>query len=196
MIFNLQGETLLLILRSFLSGVILGAVYDIFSTALKEPPSDAKRIIKIIFSCLLFVFDFLFCVCCGVTALLLMYYSNRGFFRAIVLPVMFVGFICFRISLGRLFRRFLKLVYGIIFKLLKILLIPLKFIKSKLILIYHLTIGKILAKIVLRVKTAREARAARCLETEASDTPEIQKEEDFVHVGKGVGYKRSGRIKF
>ncbi len=195
MIFNLQGETLLLILRSFLSGVMLGGVYDIFATALKEPSADAKRLIKIIFSCLLFVFDFLFCVCCGVTALLLMYYSNRGFFRAIVLPIMFLGFICFRVSLGRLFRRFLRFVYGVIFKLIKILLIPLKFIKSKLILLYHLTIGKILAKIVLRARTAREARRLRELQTTVQDTPEIPKEE-FVHVGKASGYRKSGRIKF
>ncbi len=195
MIFNFQGETLILILRSFLSGAILGAIYDVFATALKGPSEDAKRFIKIIFSCLLFVFDFLFCLSCGVTALLLMYYSNRGFFRAIVLPVMFLGFICFRISLGILFRRFLRFIYGIILKLIKILLVPLKFIKSKLILLYHLTIGKILAKIVLRVKTAREARRLRALQTAAQNTPEIQ-EEDFVNVGKGVGYKRSGRIRF
>ncbi len=194
MIFNLQGETLLLILRSFLSGVILGALYDIFTTALKDPPADAKRFIKMIFSCLLFVFDFLFCLSCGITALLLMYYSNRGFFRAIVMPIMFVGFICFRVSLGRLFRKFLRVMYGLIFKLLKVLLIPLRFLKSKLILLYHLTIGKILAKIVLWVKNARQARKLRLLQ--AAQTPEIPKEEDFVHVGKGAGYKRNGRIKF
>ena len=195
MIFNMQGETLLLILRSFLSGAILGVLYDIFSTLLCDPPADSKKIIKIIFSCLLFICDFLFCICCGVTALLLMYYSNRGFFRAIVLPIMFLGFVCFRISLGRLFRRFLKFVYGIIFKLLKILLIPLKFIKSKLILLYHLTIGKILAKIVLWVRNAREARRLRAQQSTSQDTPEIP-EEEFVHVGKGAGYKRNGRIKF
>lgn len=194
MIFNLQGETLLLILRSFLSGVILGALYDIFTTALKEPPADAKRFIKIIFSCLLFVFDFLFCLSCGITALLLMYYSNRGFFRAIVMPIMLVGFICFRVSLGRPFRKLLRVVYGLIFKLLKILLIPIRFLKSKLILLYHLTIGKILAKIVLWVKAARQERRLRSLQ--AAQTPEIPKEEDFVNVGNGAGYKRNGRIKF
>lgn len=194
MIFNLQGETLLLILRSFLSGVILGALYDIFTTALKEPPADAKRFIKIIFSCLLFVFDFLFCLSCGITALLLMYYSNRGFFRAIVLPVMLVGFICFRVSLGRPFRKLLRVVYGLVFKLLKILLIPIRFLKSKLILLYHLTIGKILAKIVLWVKAARQERRLRSLQ--AAQTPEIPKEEDYVNVGNGAGYKRNGRIKF
>lgn len=184
-----------MILRSFLSGVILGVVYDIFTTALKTPPTDTKKFIKIIFSCLLFVFDFLFCVVCGVVALLLMYYSNRGFFRAIVLPIMFIGFISFRVSIGILFRKLLRVVYGLVLKLLKILLIPLKFIKSKLILLYRLTIGKILDKIVLRVKTGREARKNRRTQTEA-DTPEIQKEEDFVYVGKGTGYKRNGRIKF
>ncbi len=195
MIFNLQGETLLLILRSFLSGVILGVVYDVFSTVLKDPPPDAKRHIKIIFSCLLFVCDFLFCVCCGVTALLLMYYSNRGFFRAIVLPIMFLGFVCFRVSLGRLFRKLVRFVCGIILKLLKILLVPLKFIKSKLILLYHLTIGKILAKIVLRVRTEREERRLRAQQSAVQNTPEIP-QEDFVYVGKGAGYKRNGRIKF
>lgn len=196
MIFNLQGETLLLILRSFLSGVILGGVYDVFATALKEVPADAKKTTKIIFSCLLFVFDFLFCVCCGATALLLMYYSNRGFFRSIVLPVMFIGFISFRVSIGVLFRKLLRVVYGLILRLLKILLIPLKFIKSKLILLYRLTIGKILAKIVLWVRTVRESRRLRTMQAAVQDTPEIQKEEDFVYVGKGAGYKRNGRIKF
>lgn len=195
MIFNLQGETLLLILRSFLSGVILGVLYDVFATALKEPPGDAKRFIKIIFSCLLFVFDFLFCVCCSVSALLLMYYSNRGFFRAIVLPVMFLGFVCFRVSLGIPFRRFLRFIYRIILKLLKILIIPLKFIKSKLISLYYLTIGKILDKIVLRVRTAREERRLRAQQSAVQNTPEIP-QEDFVYVGKGAGYKRNGRIKF
>ncbi len=195
MIFNLQGETLLLILRSFLSGAMLGVLYDIFSTLLKDPPVDSKKIIRILFSCLIFVFDFLFCLCCGATALLLMYYSNRGFFRAIILPIMFLGFICFRISLGRLFRRFLRFVYGIVFKLLKILLIPLEFIKSKLILLYHLTIGRILAKIVLWVRAAREARRLRAQPSPVQDTPEVPKE-DFVHVGKASGYRKSGRIKF
>ena len=195
MIFNLQGETLLLILRSFLSGAILGGLYDIFATLLRDPPAESKKIIKILFSCLLFICDFLFCICCGVTALLLMYYSNRGFFRAIVLPIMFLGFICFRVSLGRLFRRFLRFFYGIIFKLIKILLIPIKFIKSKLILLYHLTIGKIVAKIVLRVRTAREEKRLRAQQTAVQDTPEIP-EEEFVHVGKASGYRKSGRIKF
>ena len=100
MIINAQSETLLLILRSFLSGIILGVVYDVFTVALKKPASDSRAPVKVLFSVLLFLFDFLFCLLCAAVSLLLMYYSNRGFFRALVFVLMFLGFTCFRLSYG------------------------------------------------------------------------------------------------
>lgn len=197
MIINAQSETLLLILRSFLSGIILGVVYDVFTVAIKKPASDSRAPVKVLFSVLLFLFDFLFCLLCAAVSLLLMYYSNRGFFRALVFVLMFLGFTCFRCSLGILFRRVLSALYGLIWKILKIATIPLRFVKNKLILLYHLTIGKILGKIVLRVRSARARRAERLAAAQTDMLPEMpQEKEDFVYVGKSAGYKRNGRIKF
>lgn len=200
MIVNLQGETLLLILRSFLSGIFLGILYDVFTVALKMPQINAGKVKKAVVSILLFIFDFTFCLVCAAAALLLMYYSNRGFYRSLVFIVMFLGFLCFRCSLGILFRRLLVLLYRFILKLFRIALIPLCFIKSKMILLYRLTIGKIIGKIVSGARAAKEKRLQARAEKEqaANQGPEeiTENKEDFVYVGKGARYRKNGRIKF
>ncbi|MBE6547355.1 MAG: hypothetical protein E7667_00555 [Ruminococcaceae bacterium] len=194
MIFNLQAQTVLLLLRSFLSGCVLSAVYDIFTVMIGNTDTP-RRLRKIILSVLLFVCDFCFCLLCGIVSLLLMYYSNGGFFRAIIFPVMLVGFISFRCSLGILWRKLLMLLKKAILKLLMLLSRPMIFIIKKLILLYHLTIHKILDKIKMRIESQKEKRALRSAQAEQTESS-IQETEDFVHVGKSAGYRKTGRIKF
>ena len=202
MIINVQSETLLLILRSFLSGIVLGVIYDVFTVALKMPTGDRRALVKVISSVLLFLFDFVFCLLCAAVSLLLMYYSNRGFFRAFVFAFMLLGFLCFRCSLGILFRKLLSAIYRLIWRIIQIATTPLIFLKNKLILAFRLTIGKILGKIVLWVRIAKSRRAERLAarveaQSKEKGLPETpQGMEDFVYVGKNAGYKRNGRIKF
>lgn len=185
MILNNQPQTLLLILRSFTSGLVLCVIYDFFSVALGKIGKE-KRSQRIAGAVLGFAFDFLFCILCALNGILLMYYANKGFFRSLVFLFMFLGFVCFRLSLGKLLRKALSVVYDFLLK-------PIIFIKNKLILLLHLTIGKILGKIVLKVRTFREKRKARKeAEAEQSQIPQ----EDFVYVAPGKGYRKGNRIKF
>lgn len=164
MIFNIRGETFLLLLRSFLAGAVLGAVYDILRTAVSPSRDDerglrgVRRVAVLIISA---VFDIIFCILGGVTALLLMYYSNRGFFRASVLAVMLLGFLCFRCSLGIIFRRVLSWLYGIIWRVICFAFRPLKFIFLKLFSLFHLTICKFVGRIVAGAESVRAAAMSR-----------------------------------
>ncbi len=182
MIFNDQEQTILLILRSFIAGMLLCVVYDVVFEALFKVKHR-----KLLFGITSFVFDFFFCILCACVSILLMYYANKGFFRSLVFIFMILGFVCFRISVGRLLRKILSAVYGV-------LLIPVRFVKNKMISLFHLTIGKIIGKIVSKArKTKEEIRQKR--QKKPLSEPETPKE-DFVYVANGTGYKKSGRIKF
>ena len=134
MIFNLPQQTYLLILRSFTFGVVLGFVYDLLFVAIKPMQKGKSRMLNFCRAMLLFVCDFFFCMLWAVSALLVMYYSNRGFFRAIVFVIMFIGFISFRVSIGRVFSKLLLKIYRFICRVVRkiagILIIPIKFIKN------------------------------------------------------------------
>lgn len=185
MILNNQYQTILLILRSFTSGLLLCVIYDIFSVALSKFGKE-KKSQRVMCATLGFVFDFLFCILCALNGILLMYYSNKGFFRSLVFIFMILGFVSFKFSLGRLLRKALSAVYDFLLK-------PVIFLKNKLILLFHLTIGKIIGKMVLRLRKFKEKiKSRKTLEAEQPQIPQ----EDFVYVAPGKGYRKGNRIKF
>lgn len=204
MIFNIRGETLLLLIRSFLAGVVLGAVYDIFRAALTYRSSGGRGLPRWVSLLLSAVFDFIFCILCAVSALLLMYYSNRGFFRASVIPVMLAGFLCFRCSLGKILGRVLSWAYGVIWKIILILTFPVRFIFLKMILLLRLTIGKIIGKIVAGARAHIKADGGGMRDgLHSYENTEGEEKSDVAGAtaksGKntnGRAYRAYGRIKF
>ncbi len=198
MIFNVQEDTLIFLLRSFTSGVILGIVYDVFTVAIRNLPYKTGKARFFLLQLPLFVFDFVFCIICAVFVLLLTYYSGKGIFRISVICLMFLGFLCFRCSVGKIFRRILATIYKIIIKILGILLFPFKFIISKLFLLFRLTIGRIVGKIILLIKESAVKRHQKSSLAGENVNDKNTGEEDFVYVGrkKESGYRKYGRIRF
>lgn len=205
MIFNIRGQVLLLFLRSFLAGVALGAVYDVFRVALTCTRGGEHRLPRWVEILLSAVFDFIFCILCAAVALLLMYYSNKGFFRASVPLVMLVGFLCFRLSLGRILRRVLSWVYGVMWKIILVLTFPVRSIFLKMILLFRLTTGKIIGKIVSGAKRVHVKASGGDMQDDLGGTENAEGEEksDVTGAENGTGdgatgrpYRAYGRIKF
>lgn len=200
MILNIQSQTLLLVLRSFLSGCVLCAVYDVLVTAM--PTESRGGVIRVLRGVWRGIADLLICICFSILALLIMYYTNRGFFRALVILVMSLGFLVFKVSIGMLWRRLCNLFWGLVRKILRLFILPLIFIKNKLISLYLLTIGRIIDKIKLSARqwiTSRRLRREEKIKAVGVDTPadkDSDRREDFVYVGDGKGYRKNGRIRF
>ena len=200
MIQNIQSQTLLLVLRSLMAGGVLCAAYDAFIMAMPtESRGGAVRVLCGVWRALA---DLLICICFAVFALLIMYYTNRGFFRALVILVMALGFLLFKVSIGRLWRRLCAFFWGLVRKILRFFILPLIFIKNKLISLYLLTIGRIIDKIKLSVRqwiTSRRARREERMNADTEDASvdkDSDRREDFVYVGDGKGYRKNGRIRF
>ena len=120
-----QREFLLLVLQSFLCGVLLGGIYDMFRisrllagiTPLSGKSGDAlyekeypvigrlsQRAVKAkkLYAVILFFEDILFMLIAAGILLVLLFFRNDGKFRLIVPVLSLFGFFCYYISIGRL----------------------------------------------------------------------------------------------
>lgn len=198
-----QGELAIILLRSFLCGVVLGVVYEMiraFKLLCGVESYSGERRKKRGFASFLshavtFATDILFWVGSGCASILLIY-ACGGFFRGLIYIGIFGGFLAYYFTLGRLILALNRKITGKIKKALIAalphLLKPVKLIFGRIILLYHLTIGKIIDKIIEGRKKRKESLADE--KTQAEDA-ECGKE-DFVYVGGKTGYRRVGRVSF
>lgn len=217
-----QKEFLLLVLQSFLCGVALGGVYDIFRISRLimglNPFSDAgvsalsernypligrirtapRRILGA-GNILLFFEDILFMLIATAAILILLFFRNDGKFRLIVILLALLGFLCYYISIGRIVIRFsafivflLKLIWAYA---VFILLFP---IKCALRLISRLW-RAVLARIRLRYASARILRDGRAYLCELVTWAGAGFPDEFQNKQKrrsnAVYHKKSGGIK-
>ena len=177
---NLSEKTVFeLLLKAFLLGVAHGLLYDgmrfvkmlcgvkYFPKAAATPlPSRAG---SVLLYAVTFIFDVVFWIVFGISAVLLFYNVSGGVFRASVFPAMLLGLLLYYISIGRIMLSLssrLVVLLGKICRLAaRILSVPLFYAKKILFSLYHLTIGKILGRIKKECyahKKTRKDQRARC----------------------------------
>ena len=186
-----------LLLKAFLLGVFLGALYDgvrffkmlcgvRYGKGSEEKLPRGKKAFLFVVT---FFCDVAFWLIFSLSSLILLYNVSGGVFRFSIYPMMLSGLFVYYISLGRvmlflssraviLIRKAISLVAGL-------LRVPLLIAGRFFIFLYHLTIGKIVGKI----KEDRKKRAELSrIVTECEGEEESQ--------NAGSGYKREGRIDF
>lgn len=89
-----------LIAMAFVGGLLCGACWDLFKIqrivfGISETCYENK--LKYI---IVFVQDVLFCLACGILAILVFYYGNEGNVRVVGLLVMSLGFVIYRTTIG------------------------------------------------------------------------------------------------
>lgn len=120
-----QKEFLIFVLRSFICGIFLGAVYDVFRILriffkiTSCPSRSADRLYsvdypligsistgnvrsKTIGSVMLFVSDVLFSVIAAIAVVLVAFFENDGKIRVECLAITAIGFVIYYVSAGRL----------------------------------------------------------------------------------------------
>ena len=197
-----QGELAIILLRSFLCGVALGVVYELiraFKLLCGVETFDGERkrrtgFVGFLSHAVTFVTDLLFWVGSGCVSILLTY-ACGGFFRGLIYIGIFGGFLAYYFTLGKLIlglnRKIADKIKRALILAARCLLKPIKFIFGRIILLYHLTIGKIIDKIIEGIKKRKQSVS--------EDIPAEDGEcgrEDFVYVGGKTGYRRDGRVSF
>lgn len=165
----------------------------------KDEPSSVKKAVTFTVT---FFCDLFFWLVVGIVSIILIYDISEGVFRGMVYLGMAFGFLLYYFTIGKLvlflMLKITDLIKMLLYKLIKILLFPLRALMRGIIFIYRLTIGKFIGKIKVRVKlwlkTRREAKKA-CRESQA-DAESDGGKEDFVYVSENCGYRRDGRIRF
>ena len=199
-----QGELAILLLRSFLCGVSLGLIFEAVRAVkmLFGVPYGDERVSEtgkrgtflFIFT---FITDLIFWTGAGCTAIILAY-SGGGFYRGMILLGIGGGFLIYRVTLGRLLLRInLTLTTAIkrlAIKMMPLMLKPLRIIFGWIISLYHLTMGRIIDKIIEDRKNKSETRDA--VECDAPADMDEDRKEDFVYVDGNKGYRRAGRVSF
>jgi len=200
-----QKIILSLILRAFCIGVALGLFYEGVRIArMMLPRSRAGRFWGIVFFAFSFFTDLAFCLLFAASAILLTYNISGGVFRGCVYTFISVGLLIYRMTLGKLIERIEQFLTDVIKKSLKVIikitLIPLRAIFSLVCRIYALTIGKIIGKIICRVKSVREkkkrARAENTAVQISPQSPKEETEEEEYNAKCARGYKKEDRISF
>ena len=206
-----------LLLKAYLLGVALGFFYDgirfvkmlcgvRYGTkilAAKEATKRAEaekvktpRVKAVFLYAVTFIFDLIFWVAFGISAVLLFYNVSGGVFRASALPAMLGGLFLYYISLGRLMlalsARLVILLRKICRFALKILFVPLSFVGKNLFFLYRLTLGKILG----RIKEERILRAQKSEQKCDGEEPLLERDREGESEYGGKPYRSEGRISF
>ena len=198
-----QGDLAIILLRSFWCGVALGGVYEIIRAfkllcGVEDYDGERKKragFLGFFAHAITFVTDLAFWVGSGCVSILLTY-ACGGFFRGLLYIGIFGGFLAYYLTLGRLILGLNRKIMGKIKKVLTVampyILKPFKFIFGRIILLYHLTIGKIIDKIIEDRKKRKEALVE---DDPPAEDGECGKE-GFVYVDGQTGYRRDGRVSF
>ncbi len=200
-----QGELAELLFCSILCGAAFGGIYDVIRAfrmlcgvrydKCEEKCSTGRSVL--IYTVTL-ITDLLFWVCAGCAAILLMY-SSGGVFRGMTFTGMMGGFLLYYFTLGRLIlnlnRKLISFFKKLIWRFVILMRKPIKKTFGGIILLYHLTIGKIIDKIIEDRKEKREEKQ-NAEESEDEPCPVGCGKEGFVYVDGKTGYRRDGRVSF
>lgn len=192
-----------LLIKSFLSGVVLGIFYDIirafkmfFGVSYARPTKARSVAVRVVAYAITFITDILFWLVVGVTSILLMYGVGGGIFRGLTYVGLVGGILLYYFSIGKLMIRISETVVDFIKKLIRravrVLAIPFARIGRGAIFLFHLTIGNFIGKI----KDRRARKKARSENDRAEQVSDNGGKEEFVYVDGKNGYKRDGRISF
>ena len=105
-----------LLALSLSGGILCGALWDLFKIprivfGISESISANK-----LHAVIVFVQDLLFCLLCGLVAIIVLYYGNEGNIRGIALVGMSVSFAAYRFTFGALTELCVKKLCGIVSK--------------------------------------------------------------------------------
>jgi hypothetical protein len=192
-------------MKALFTGVAFGVLYEGVRISKMLITSDrGERLTRALLLVFLFLSDFVFCLLFATSAILLTYNISGGVFRGCVYICMALGLLLYRLTIGRLTEKIERLLTSLIKKLIlgtvRLFLIPLRAIFSLLCRIYSLTIGRIIGKIICRVKEDREKKriaregnstAPPCLQ---SPREEVKEEDNNAECARG--YKKEDRIRF
>jgi hypothetical protein len=143
-----QGSLWLLVLRAFLWGVMLGAIYSVFG--IRRTAFHRLRIPRLIGAVLLHMEDFLFCIAGAVGLSILYFATTNGVLRIMAIPMLGLGIYLWRLTGGRL----IKICTDAILHLLATLV---RFIYQRLLA----PIGRALHRVFLRLHDNAIARRRR-----------------------------------
>lgn len=199
-----QKVLLGLVIRSFLCGTILGVIYGFIKIPriilFSNPKSNnlSHKILKYSFT---FIGDMLLGLLVGLVSVLLIYHINGGIFRGMVYLFLAFGFILYRLTVARPVEKCIIIVLRTLFRVLKrvfkILFVPIKLIFRGIFFIYHLTIGKIVGKIIMKIKNRREIKKEKERLSEiAAQISDDTTRGDPIYENPKERYNRAGRISF
>ena len=198
---DLSQELILsLIIKAFLTGVVLGLLYEAVRIAkMLLGVGQEGKIRRIISFTFLFCTDIAFCLLFASSAILLTYNIGGGVFRGCVYLAMGGGLMLYRLTVGKLTekpeRAITTAIKKTLRKILKVALVPIRAIFSLYCRLYSLTIGRIIGKIISRMMAAKKAQT----DNDAPMLPQVIAEEmkDEEKNAKGArGYRKEGRISF
>ena len=200
-----QSDARLLLLRSLICGVSLGLIYDVIrflklfcGVKYGEVAAPGSRSLRVLHFFLAFVTDIVFWSLVGVLSIALIYSSTGGMFRGLTYIGLALGFIAYYFTLGKLVlflsRRAVKILWRALRFIFKVIRVPILFVVKGIISLYHLTIGKIIGKIINRIRMMKNKPESE-VEREA-DCFDGGGKEDFVYVDGKIGYRRTDRINF
>ena len=198
-----QEDLAILLLHSFLCGASFGVVYEMIRAfkllcGVEDYCGEHKKsagFMSFFAHAVTFVTDLMFWAGAACVSILLTY-AEGGFFRGMTYIGIFGGFLAYYFTLGRIIlrlnRKIMRKIKKALAAAMPYLLRPVKFMFGRIILLYHLTIGKIIDKIIEDRKKRSESEA----EQDISDEDAECGKEDFVYVGGKTGYRRVGRVSF
>lgn len=201
-----QSTLVALLLYSLLLGVILGVFYDVMrfirlflvvKARTDTSCGNGITVKGVLGGAIIFVFDVIFFLVFAVSSLILTYNVSGGVFRGMVYFGMLAGGAIYYLTVGRLTlkleEKLVRILRRASIRALRLVLALMRPIFCFALKIYHLTIGKIIGKIV-RVTRERRQRLKATANGVAALPQNIQKENDK-DVTK-YRYEREGRICF
>ena len=128
------------------------------SLAPSSPPTFRRRLSRILRTLLIFAEDLLFGVVCGISLIILLYYTNDGQFRALSVCGMACGFFVYYHTLGRLVMLFSEvIVYALrrlVLWIVHLTLLPFRWLTRLLCR----TVGRRITRLAKRIRHKHNVR--------------------------------------
>lgn len=174
----------------------MGVLYDILRF-IRLMLSGDGRAWRAIGYTVTFIADLVLWLSFGAVSILLIYKVIGGAFRGMVYVGMLSGAALYYFSISKLTLRItrfaVKMIKKALLAALRVIAFPFIMIFRGVFLLYRLTIGKIIGKIICRVREVKNARrvedAPPALDVECG-------KEELVYVFGKAAYRRDGRIDF
>lgn len=199
-----QATLAWLFVYSVALGILLGMFYDairfckmLLGVDYGKRKARRGRARKAFVFFITFIFDVIFWLIFAASSVLLTYNVSGGVFRGMVYFGMLSGGAAYYLTLGRLTLKIgdatARFIKRAVWRVIKLILVPVRAIFSLIIKLYHLTFGKVIGKIISERKRRKEALRAAL--SPPADLIEKTQKENETNVTKRR-YEREGRISF